>query len=255
MKRKICFICATFGVIALFALGIWGQRMLMARRPVKTAQLTDSALAALGGLRALGAEVVWFRAGRLQREGKYVELAQLSSTLTDLDPYDPEVWQYAAWNLAYNVAMMMPTYADRWRWVEAGIRLLRDKGLAVNPTEPGIYRELAWLFELKMGTNLDPAHDYYRGKWREKVSRIRARAAAEPAEAAAIWAEIGMRPEKMAEIARREGIEDWTEPLASAIYWAACGIPHATDETERTFLEGIVKQSKNLLAKQRNKVP
>lgn len=252
MKRKT-FLLVSLIVLVLFASGVWGQKALMARRPVQTSQITDSALAALGGLRALGAEVVWFRAGRLQREGKYVELAQLSSTLTELDPYDPEVWQYASWNLAYNVAVMMPTYADRWRWVEAGIKLLRDRGLSINPAEPGIYRELAWLFELKMGTNLDPAHDYYRGKWREKVSQIQARAAADPAKAAAIWAEIGMDPAKMAEVARAEGVEDWTEPLASAIYWAACGIPHATDETERTFLTGIIKQSKNLLAKRQNK--
>ena len=254
MKRRLTLICGIVGVLALVAAGLQGQFVLMARRPVKTSQITDSAIAALGGLRALGAEVVWFRAGRLQREGRYVELAQLSSTLTDLDPYDPEVWQYASWNLAYNVAVMMPTYADRWRWVEAGIRLLRDKGLSVNPTEAGIYRELAWLFELKMGTNLDPAHPYYQEQWRTKVAQIRDRAEAEPTRADAIWGEIGMKPSKMAEIAEKEGITDWTEPLASAIYWAACGIPHATDETERTFLQGIVNQSKNLLAKQKNMV-
>lgn len=247
-------ICVAVAILAAFALGLQGQFLLSERRPVKTSQITDSAIAALGGLRALGAEVVWFRAGRLQRDGRYVELAQLSSTLTDLDPYDPEVWQYASWNLAYNVAVMMPTYADRWRWVEAGISLLRDKGLSVNPTEAGIYRELAWLFELKMGTNLDPAHDFYRAKWRETVSKIHARAEADPASAKAIWAEIGMNPEKMAEIARREGVQDWTEPLASAIYWASCGLAHAEDETERTFLEGIIKQSKNLLVKQQNMV-
>lgn len=254
MKKRIVRVCLFVGILLLLVQGVLGQLLLMKSRPVKTSQITDSAIAALGGLRALGAEVVWFRAGRLQREGRYVELAQLSATLTDLDPYDPEVWQYASWNLAYNVAVMMPTYADRWRWVEASISLLRDKGLSVNPTEVGIYRELAWMFELKMGTNLDPAHSYYQAKWREKVSKIRARAEAEPQKASAIWSEIGMDPAKMAEIAAKDGIEDWTEPLASAIYWAECGLRHVEDTTERTFLEGIVNQSKNLLLKQKNMV-
>jgi hypothetical protein len=32
-----------------------------------------------------------------------------------------------------------------------------------------LYRELAWLFELKLGTNLDAASPVYRAKWRETV--------------------------------------------------------------------------------------
>ena len=69
---------------------------------------------------------------RLQDEGRYVELAQLATVLTRMEPHTPEVWSHAAWNLAYNVSVMMPTPADRWRWVEAGIRLLRDCGSCVT---------------------------------------------------------------------------------------------------------------------------
>ena len=75
-------------VLALLAAGAGGQFFLAAHRPVRTAQISDSAIAALGGLRALASEVVWFRAGRLQQEGRYVELAQMAATLTRLDPYD-----------------------------------------------------------------------------------------------------------------------------------------------------------------------
>lgn len=241
-------------VVSLLSAGIAGQFLLAARRPVRTDQISDSAIAALGGLRALASEVVWFRAGRLQREGRYVELAQLAATLTRLDPYDAEVWQYAACNLAYNIAAMMPTPEDRWRWVEAGIRLLRDGGIAVNPSEAGIYRELALIFELKMGTNLDSAHAHYRARWRGIVADVQARAAADPARADAIWGELGMKPSVMREVAARHGLKDWTEPLASAIYWAEVGSSAVATDSDRALLEGIVEQSKNLLAKRKNMV-
>ena len=108
-------------------------------------------VAGLGGFRGIASEVVWFRADRLQADGKYGELAQLSTWLTYLEPHTPEVWSYTAWNLAYNVSVMMPTPADRWRWVAAGLRLLRDDGLSFNPANPELYRELAWLFLFKIG--------------------------------------------------------------------------------------------------------
>ena len=48
-------------------------------------------VAGLGGFRSIVAEVVWFRADRLQDEGRYAELAQLSTWLTYLEPHTPEV--------------------------------------------------------------------------------------------------------------------------------------------------------------------
>ena len=101
--------------------------------------------AALGGLRSIAAEVIWFRMDRLQDEGRYVELAQLANALAAMEPHTQEVWSYAAWNLAYNVSVMMTTSEDRWRWVAAGLELLRDRGIALNPRSPELHRELAWM--------------------------------------------------------------------------------------------------------------
>ena len=235
-------------------LAVGGQLMLASRRPQSSPVLAEGAFAALGGLRSVAAEVIWFRADRLQEEGRFVEIAQLASALTFMEPHTPEVWSYAAWNLAYNVSVMMPTPEDRWRWVEAGIRLLRDGGIAVNPSEAGIYRELALIFELKMGTNLDSAHAHYRARWRGIVADVQARAAADPARADAIWGELGMKPSVMREVAARHGLKDWTEPLASAIYWAEVGSSAVATDSDRALLEGIVEQSKNLLAKRQNMV-
>jgi len=201
-------------VVLLFAASVAGQFALRAHRPPSAPVLAEGALAALGGLRSIAAEVVWFRADRLQDEGRYVELAQLASALTLMEPHTPEVWSYAAWNLAYNVSVMMPTHEDRWRWVEAGLRLLRDEGLRLNPKSAELCRELAWLFELKIGADIDDAAPLYRRKWREIVDDVRARGA---------WGELGMDPGFMRAIERATGFDDWADPQMSAVYWAARG--------------------------------
>ena len=201
-------------VAFLVLLSAGGQYLLKVRRPAAAPVLAEGAFAAIGGLRSIAAEVVWFRADRLQEEGRYVELAQLASALAFMEPHTPEVWSYAAWNLAYNVSVMMSTPEDRWRWVLAGIRLLRDEGLVYNPDSPELCRELAWMFEIKIGTNIDTAAPLYRQKWREIVEDVKARGA---------WDELKMDPKLMLRIEESTGFDDWTNPQLSAIYWAMKG--------------------------------
>ena len=210
MKRLVLIVVCVF----LLGLTVAGQFLLRAKRPVSAPALAEGAFAALGGLRSIAAEVVWFRADRLQEEGRYVELAQLASALSFMEPHTPEVWSYAAWNLAYNVSVMMSTPEDRWRWVLAGLRLLRDEGLVYNPRSSELYRDLAWMFELKIGANIDSASATYREKWAEIVRDVKARGA---------WDELRMDPTEMARIEQATGFDDWTDPQLSAIYWAAKG--------------------------------
>ena len=125
-------------VVLLAGLSVGGQLMLRRMRPESAPALSEGALAAMGGFRAIAAEVIWFRADRLQESGRYVELAQLAETLALLEPHTPEVWSYAAWNLAYNVSVMMPTDEDRWRWVLSAIRLLRDSPFGARMVEGDI---------------------------------------------------------------------------------------------------------------------
>lgn len=199
--------------LLLLCLGVTIETRLL-NEDGKSPALAESAFAALGGVRSIIAEIVWFRADRLQEEGRYVELRQLAETLAFLEPHTPEIWSYAAWNLAYNISIMMPTDEDRWRWVEAAIRLLRDQGLKYNPSSREICRELAWLFELKLGGKLDDASPLYREKWRIIMEDIIARDA---------WEEIGMKRDKMLEIEQITGFKDWRDPMMSAMYYAYIG--------------------------------
>lgn len=225
--------------VILLAAAVVGEVTMVRLRPVKSATFGESAFAAFGGLRSIIAEVVWFRADRLQEEGRYVELAQLARTLALMEPHTPEVWSYAAWNLAYNVSIMMPTSEDRWRWVLSALTLLRDDGLACNPESGEIHRELAWLFELKLGTTLDSASATYRAKWREIVRDVKSRGA---------WKELGMEENVMSEIEGLYGVADRGDPLYSAIYWAHRGLAFAKG-ADRSFLREIIRQSRFIYRK------
>jgi len=232
-------LAAILTFVVLVGLSVAGQFLLRAHRPASAPVLAEGAFAALGGFRSIAAEVVWFRADRLQDEGRYVELAQLASVLTFMEPHTPEVWSYAAWNLAYNVSVMMPTAEDRWRWVYAGLRLLRDEGLRYNPREAEIYRELAWMFELKLGANIDNAAATYRTRWKAIVEDVKSRGA---------WDELRMEPLRMMQIEKATGFKDWTDPQLSAIYWAAAGLQYA-DGKNRPFLMEIVRQAQVIYTK------
>lgn len=231
MKRSASCLVLSAVVGGLLLASLCGHFMLRRQRTAAAPALAEGAFAALGGLRSLAAEVIWFRADRLQDEGRYVELAQLASALTAMEPHTPEVWSYASWNLAYNISVMMATAEDRWRWVYSGLRLLRDEGL--NPGNPELCRDLAWMFELKLGANIDSAAETYRAKWREIVEDVEKRGA---------WDELKMDERKMREIEENTGMTDWTDPCLSAIYWGREGLPRA-DVKERAFLLEIIRQS------------
>ncbi|MDZ4198264.1 MAG: hypothetical protein U1E27_03165, partial [Kiritimatiellia bacterium] len=120
---------------------------------------------ALGAFRGLIVDLLWLRSASLQQEGRYFEMVQLAEWITTLQPRFASIWAYHAWNLSYNVSVMFDSPEDRWRWVQHGIRLLRDRGLRFNPGSATLYRELSWLFSHKIGENLDAAHETYKRAW------------------------------------------------------------------------------------------
>lgn len=239
--KRICFYAA---VAALTAAGAAAQSWL-ARTDGTRRVAGESVLAALGGLRSLAAEIVWFRMDAMQEKGRYGELVQLSEWLTMLEPHESEVWVYSAWNMAYNISVRMPQVEDRWPWVHEAIRMLRDRGLEWNASSAAIYRELAFLFSTKIGADIDSAAPYYREKWKETVEKALAQGA---------WSELGMDAEEAWRIAMEEGISDWTDPHASAIYWARLGLERADEASlakgkDGSFLAETLRQARMLYAK------
>lgn len=117
---------------------------------------------AMGAFRGLFVNWLWIRANELKQEGKYYEAIDLAKTITRLQPRFPKVWQFHAWNLAYNISVSTQTPQERWNWVNAGVRLLRNEGIPNCPTDLGIHRELAWIHLHKIQGYMDDAHKYYK---------------------------------------------------------------------------------------------
>lgn len=120
---------------------------------------------ALGAFNGLIADFLWMRAMRLQEDAKYFEAVQLADWITKLQPRFTLVWLFQAWNMSYNISVEFPDFHDRWLWVQRGAELLRDDGMRYNPSDPDMYRELAWIFFDKMGGQLDDANMYYKREW------------------------------------------------------------------------------------------
>ena len=238
MKRFVPSLCVILLLAALGAGAWWLQRPQETARaeqavpaPSRAAELI---VAGLGGFRGLAAEVIWFRADRLWDEGRYGELAQLASWLTFLEPHTAEIWSYASWNLAYNVSVAMPTPADRWRWVRAGLRLLLDDGLRLNPSDPQLYKSLSDMFRFKLGMNTDDCAAYYRKQWKDEIDNART---------SGDWESVRLDPEKMRAVDAEYGAQDWTHPLASALYWAHLGLACAQTPDAHADLREAVYQT------------
>ena len=187
-------------------------------------------MAGLGGFRGVTAEILWFRISRLQEQQRFIELVQLSNWLTMLDPHAAEAWAYNAWNLAYNVSVMMGRPEDRLRWVENGISLLRDDGLRFNPREATLYRELAWIYQNKVSDMLDNAHLTYKFHLAESLAPCvnpNGTVLLTP-ESRARLAAMRLDADRMAALEKRFGPLDWRLATSHAVYWASQGLEHAT---------------------------
>ena len=216
-------------------------RPLAAARAAAPATASDTpwvryVMVGLGGFRGVVSEVLWLRAARLQEQGRYFELVQLSDWINALDPRATDAWAFNAWNLAYNISAMLPDHAARLRWVEAGISLLRDRAIPANPAAPSLYRELGWLYQNKVGASDDDAHLVYKRALAEETARdLRGEPVAHP-----------LDPAVRAEVEARFGPLDWRLPQAHAIYWAWRGLALNPQGFERAALRRMVLQ--NLVA-------
>ncbi|MHC4476135.1 MAG: hypothetical protein ACYTEL_10845 [Planctomycetota bacterium] len=122
------------------------------------------ATVAMGAFRGLVVDILWMRADKLKEEGQFFDARQLAEWITTLQPRFAAVWDFHAWNMAYNISVAIPVTQpqERWRWVKNGYELLRDQGIEVNPKSILLYRQLAFIFQHKIAGVTDDAHKYYK---------------------------------------------------------------------------------------------
>ncbi len=127
---------------------------------------------ALGGFRGLLADYLWLRSGQMQEEGKYYEMVQLADWIVKLQPRFTGAHAHLGWNMAYNVSVTFTSFEDRWRWVKRGIELIRDEALEYNPSDPELFRQLGWIYQHKLGQEMDDANLYYKTQMAEEMIRL-----------------------------------------------------------------------------------
>ncbi len=141
------------------------QMRLISNEPLENAPPSLAfATVAMGAFRGLVVDVLWMRADRLKQQKQFFDAKQLAEWITTLQPRFAQVWEFQAWNMAYNISAAIPATEpdERWRWVKNGYELLRDQGIALNPKSIALYQELARIFQHKMGSASDDAHKYYK---------------------------------------------------------------------------------------------
>ena len=129
-------------------------------------------LGKLGTFRALVIDWAAIRAQRLQDEGKFYEALQLHETVCALAPRFPGVWSNASWNMAYNISVSKYSPEERWRWVNNGITILRDKGIVYNPRAVMLYKDLSWIYWHKIADFLDDEHLNYKRALAVDMERV-----------------------------------------------------------------------------------
>jgi hypothetical protein len=132
------------------------------------------ATVAMGAFRGLVVDILWMRADKLKEEGQFFDAKQLAEWITTLQPRFAAVWEFHAWNMAYNISVAIPASQpeQRWRWVRNGYELLRDKGIPINPKALPLYRELARILQHKIGGVSDDAHKYYKLQLAEAIGPL-----------------------------------------------------------------------------------
>jgi hypothetical protein len=169
----ICFVCVFVAAGLLITAGmrldyINSQRekmKLIANKPLENAPPSLAyATVAMGAFRGLVVDILWVRADKLKEQGQFFDARQLAEWITTLQPRFGAVWEFHAWNMAYNISVAIPASQpdQRWRWVKNGYELLRDQGIPLNPKNLQLYRELARIFQHKIGSVSDDVHRYYK---------------------------------------------------------------------------------------------
>lgn len=116
----------------------------------------------IGALRGVIVDYLWIKVNIMKEKGLFYEVMADSEMITKLQPRFAPVWAFHGHNMAYNISVAMNTEQERWEFVNAGIRLVREQGLRYNPNDLVLYKELSFWFAHKIDGYSDDAHLYYK---------------------------------------------------------------------------------------------
>lgn len=100
--------------------------------PERESQPDAAAIARTTGIRVLGATrgyattALWLRASDAYRRGDHYEVLAAYQLIAELQPRNPAVYSYLAWNQAFNISAEFPEYERREEWVLRGLNTLHE---------------------------------------------------------------------------------------------------------------------------------
>ncbi len=143
------------------------QRVARGMTPGRNKQGVDPSTfvgtSVLAGFRPLAVNYLWVKANGLQQSREYWELRSVYELLSKLQPTNPDVWVFNAWNMSYNISVEMANTDDAWRWVLAGIDFIQ-RGRKNLPESELIHTFEAQLFYQKIW-QLPWLRERVRVKW------------------------------------------------------------------------------------------
>lgn len=125
---------------------------------------------ALGAFRGLVVDYLWIRVISLREQNRTYEARVLAEQIGRLQPRLPAVWDYLGSHLAYDLAATGTDFTTRWAWIQNGLDLVREQGLAKNPQSARLCYTLARIYQDKINSSMDEFHADFK---REHVLRMR----------------------------------------------------------------------------------
>lgn len=146
--------------------------LLVGAGRVQESRRTEGDIVEMIPFRAFLVNYLWIRTDKLKEEGKFYDAYQQAELICRLQRHFPGVWSFHSWNMAWNISVATHTPEERWRWVYNGVKLLRDRGIPLNPRSISLYKDLGWIYLFKLGGYLDEMHWVYKRQWAMRMQDL-----------------------------------------------------------------------------------
>ena len=107
------------------------------------------------GLRGPAACMLWVQMDKQKDAKDWAGMRATTESIIKLQPHFQKVWQFHAWNLAYNVSVEWDSVKDRYFWVKEGAKFYR-KGSQRNDKYPELY----WYFSDTIGKKIGRSDEW-----------------------------------------------------------------------------------------------
>lgn len=102
------------------------------------------------GLRGVAATLLWNKAHEYKVRHEWDRLKAALNNIALLQPHFDKVWEFQAWNLAYNVSSEFDDYRQRYEMVREGTDFL-TRGVKQNRNAPRLIWYTGWFYGQKIG--------------------------------------------------------------------------------------------------------